>query len=185
MLFIIIGFLFLGFYGSNYYINNKQKLNKKYSDFYNLKNNVKFYHPEYNKIKIYIETIKLVIKNYKQKYLQDKFGIIKDVNDNLHVKYYKNYKPYIIILKNNTNNKIFDINIYDDNDNNITEKIKPYMGFNNDFHGLNITPKDLGYSKLIFDINEKKYIFNIHDKIELNTKNEINKYEINKDTINQ
>lgn len=186
MLFTIICIILIYklFLFSNYYINNKERINKKYNDFNILKANVKFYHPEYNKIKLFIETSKLVIKKYKEEYLQNKFGIIKHVNNNLHVKYYKNYKPYIIILKHSNNKKIFQINIYDENDNDITEKIKPYMGFNYDFHGLNITPNDLGYNKLTFIINKIEHVFNSNDKINIHSN--IKHYEeINKDTINQ
>lgn len=58
-------------------------------------------------------------------------------------------KAYIQRIKI-TNDPIFlrNLCIKDDNDNDITEKILMYAGPNMDFNGLNLCPKDFGYSKI-------------------------------------
>src|SRR5271167_2975307 len=91
---------------------------KNISDFSDLKNSVRSVHPEYNKIKLYYETLKLVFYKYRESYLQYKFGIVRHENGNMFVNYYKNHTLYtIVIKKEKTNEKKIKKNIliFDEN----------------------------------------------------------------------
>lgn len=135
------------------YITGKIIENEKnIKDFVDLRNNVKSFHPEYNIIKLYKETIKLVIYKYKEEYLQKKFGIVSEDNNIYYVSYYKNHTLYKIPIKNNK--KVFkNIIVFDQNNKDITQEVKPFLGFNYDFHKLLLTPKDIGYPLLKFYIS--------------------------------
>ena len=124
---------------------------KNINDFSDLKNSIKSVHPEYNKLVLYKETLKLIFYKYKEEFLQYKFGIVKNINGNTHVNYYKNHTLYTIIIKKNIKRNMI---IYDQNDEDVTLKIKRFLGFNNDFHGMLITPSDIGYDKLVFYIED-------------------------------
>lgn len=52
--------------------------------------------------------------------------------------------------KNKSRNTI--LHIYDENDNQVFDILKPYMGPFLDFHGIMTSPKDLGYKKLSFEL---------------------------------
>jgi hypothetical protein len=150
------------------YVYNNISLSKKdINDFNDLKNSVKSVHQEYNEFRLYYETLKLVFYKYKESYLQYKFGIVKNIDGNMYINYYKNHTLYTIVIKNDKNikvkNKRKNMIVFDETDKDITQEIKRFMGFNYDFHNIELTPKDLGYNKLVFYINdseeEKEYIF--------------------------
>ena len=130
----------------DYYRNNKKHINnrvginlrfinKKWNDFNSLKNSVKYIHPGYSKFKIYYNTLKLVFHKYKEEYLQTKYGITSKLNGNFCITYYKNFREYKVLIKKSEKRKIMRINIYN-NEIDITEQIKPFMGPNYDFHNL-------------------------------------------------
>jgi hypothetical protein len=150
----------------DYYRNNKKYINKKWNDFNSLKNSVKYYHPKYSKFEIYYNTLKLVFHKYKEEYIQTKFGITSKLNGNFCITYYKNFREYKVLIKKGEKRKIMRINIYN-NEIDITEQIKPFMGPNYDFHNLSITCKDLGYDNLLFVINDREIEFNKDDVLNL------------------
>lgn len=149
----------------------KDKWRKNINDFNDLKNSVKSVHPSYNIIRLYYQTMKLVFYKYKEEFLQHQFGIVKMINGNMCVHYYKNHTLYGIIVKNNEKKKR-NILVFDQNEKDVTEDIKKYMGFNNDFHNSKLTPKDLGYNKLLFYVKsgdqENEYIFEDDEIINYN-----------------
>lgn len=51
--------------------------------------------------------------------------------------------------------------IRDDNDQDVTDQVTPYLGPNLDFHGVKLTPKDLGWNSLTFVTlrDEQEYRF--------------------------
>ena len=58
--------------------------------------------------------------------------------------------------------------IKDENDNDISDELLPYLGPNLDCHGTEVFPSDFGLKKVIIkDINEKEYIFEEHQQINL------------------
>jgi hypothetical protein len=138
---------------------------KNINDFTDLKNSIKSVHPEYNKIILYKETLKLIFYKYKEEFLQYKFGIVKNNNGNIHVNYYKNHTLYTIIVKKNIKRNMI---VYDQNNEDVTLKIKRFLGFNNDFHGTLVTPIDIGYNKLTFYIGDNdKLEFENNEPIKL------------------
>lgn len=153
------------------YITRKIIENEKnIKDFVELRNSVQTFHPEYNKIKLYKETVKLVFYKYKEEFLQKKFGIVSECNKNgnniYYVSYYKNYTLYKIPIRNHKK-QIKNIIVFDQNDQDITQEVKPFMGFNYDFHRISLTPNDIGYEKLKFCItsegNEEEFNFYKND----------------------
>ncbi len=58
--------------------------------------------------------------------------------------------------------------ITDENDNDITDIIEPYLGPNLDCHGASIYPRDFGYAKIkITTVFDKLVVFDEDQKIEL------------------
>jgi hypothetical protein len=88
---------------------------------------------------------------------------------------------YKVLIKKEKKQKKQRVNIYN-NEIDITEQIKPFMGPNYDFHNSNITCKDLGYDNLLFVIDGTKEIeFNSNDILNLI----INKEEKDNSNINE
>lgn len=56
--------------------------------------------------------------------------------------------------------------VEDENDNDVTDYIVSCMGINNDFHGIETTPKLLGHCKLKFSFGKSVYTFTRNQKIE-------------------
>lgn len=115
----------------------------------------------------YFTSISYNTKNNNNEYHE----LIKTPSKNIYELHYKYnnklYKICIPIKKGPTN--ISDI--LDENGNDISEKISPYLGPNEDLHFCNISPKYLGYSKIyIHTIFDKIYVFENNDKIEFNDK---------------
>ena len=67
----------------------------------------------------------------------------------------KNTESFVDILSSN-------LQISNENSEDITEIILPYLGPENNWHGANLTPNILGYKSLIFqlaDSNERQYSY--------------------------
>ncbi len=76
-------------------------------------------------------------------------------------------KEYKIQCKKNRN-RIHILYIKDENDNEISDKVKPFMGPFLDFHGISTSPSFLGYDKLSFHmLNGEKKIFFYNEIISL------------------
>lgn len=63
------------------------------------------------------------------------------------VDYYHNNRQYRIKFKKNLQNSLL-IWVYDEHENDITEKFLQYLGPHFDFHGINYCPHDFGYKKI-------------------------------------
>jgi len=84
------------------------------------------------------------------------------------LKYIIGLKEYVILIKHRSllNDNRFCI-FFDDLNNDITQKIIPYLGPNFDWHNQLYTPKILGYNKLIIKKYEHIMIFNENDVINI------------------
>lgn len=96
--------------------------------------------------------------------------VVKLSNKTNLISYYyrgnKYYFPIILTLKSSP--KIISINTIIPEKINVYNRIKPIMGPYLDFYGMKITPKMLGYTNLLFELDDgKKYTFESNDKIEL------------------
>lgn len=149
----------IGLYIYRYITTKIIENEKNIKDFVDLRNSVQNFHPEYNKIKLYKETLKLVFYKYKEEYLQKKFGIVSEHKNIYYVSYYKNHTLYKIPIKNNKK-IVKKIIVFDQNNKDITQEIKSFMGFNYDFHRLPISPNDIGYDQLKFYVDNQELIFN-------------------------
>ena len=58
------------------------------------------------------------------------------------------------------------MNITDENSNDVTKMVLPYMGPNYNWHGISITPKNLEYEQLSFQLsNGSNYTYNSTDSM--------------------
>jgi hypothetical protein len=80
--------------------------------------------------------------------------------------YFYNFKWYAIKIPKHRG-PITKWEIFDITEKNITNEIIPYMGPNNDFYGMKITPNNLNYSNLIFKHGDTIKIFKENDNITL------------------
>ena len=93
--------------------------------------------------------------------------IVEKQNNNYIITYIYNMKEYKIQCKKNRN-RIHILYIKDENDNEISDKVKPFMGPFLDFHGISTSPSFLGYDKLSFHmLNGEKKIFFYNEIISL------------------
>lgn len=84
-----------------------------------------------------------------------------------HLKVPYEYKDgkYFFLLKVPKGIMPIDI-IKDENENDVTDEVLPYLGPNLDCHGNDIYPSDFGLKKIyIKNINEKEYTFEENEKI--------------------
>lgn len=85
---------------------------------------------------------KIQIELLKNKFYSKIWGVeIKDKK--IIISYYLG-RWYKIILKHN--NKRKHLKFFDENKNDITSQIIPYLGFQQNFHNQQLTPRDLGYT---------------------------------------
>lgn len=56
----------------------------------------------------------------------------------------------ILCKRNRTRQRI--LKIVDHQNEDVTEIVKPYMGPNMDFHGMQLSPNDLGFEKITFEM---------------------------------
>lgn len=105
------------------------------------------------KYNIYFYYIFLFIGNKIKDKIYNYFYGVKLENFDMYsvTYYYKGYK-YKILLHKRINLGI--LTILDHNNNDITEHLERYIGPNNDFHTIRLTPRNLGYSKLKIVVND-------------------------------
>ncbi len=81
------------------------------------------------------------------------------------ITYTYNMKEYKVLCKRNRS-RIRILHIKDENENDIGDKIKPFMGPAYDFHRIPTSPADLGYKKLSFYmLNGEQKTYNENDII--------------------
>lgn len=117
----------------------------------------------YEKFLYYVGSIlKMFLQNPNMERVKGHHVITYEYNQKTYKIIYKHKRVHKVVLKITT---LCDLTT---SPLDVSEKIRPYLGPFYDFHGMKITPKDLGYSMLQFDflIGETK-IFNENDVIEL------------------
>jgi hypothetical protein len=91
-------------------------------------------------------------------------GILK-YNDKT-LNYYFNNEIYSIRIPIQRGPKKV-LSIFDEQRNSVYEKVKPYLGPNEDFHNQITTPATLGYKMLYFVLLDKEILFEENDTIVL------------------
>ena len=97
-------------------------------------------------------SIEMLLQAFYQSLVQYLDNSIKKIGKNKYeLKYVINGKIYkqIITPERGPQPVIFILN---DNNEDVTEQILPYIGPNNDFHNQNFNPNFFGYTKLIFEM---------------------------------
>jgi hypothetical protein len=75
---------------------------------------------------------------------------VKRVGNKYHVSYTLNGKQYVMITQGPRGPSEVD-EVFDEHGNNVSNNVLKYLGPLNDFHGTPLTPKDLGYDRLVFE----------------------------------
>jgi len=110
----------------------------------------------------------------KSKIYHNLYGInlikINNPNNNKHIyykEYYFNDNFYRFIIS--TDFKVLDTfySATDENNNDITDEIVKYIGPNNDFHNLELTPLMLGYKTINLTVDDKEIVFNENDILKI------------------
>lgn len=154
-------------------------IKKRKTDFIRLKDSLKSIHPEYNTLTLYYQTMRIIFIKCLQSLLQSLFGIKKknEGDKNTYIlSYYHNFNKYLIPIKVHRGySKISEYKFYacesDYNMNSdnvdITEEMSKFLGPNYDFHGLKLTPCDLGYKNIRIDKDRESVVFTEFDSITL------------------
>lgn len=84
-------------------------------------------------------------------------NIIHLSNGNMVICYNRRGKEYKILLedelvKKHINSPSSILMVYDEDSNDVSDDVIPYMGWKNDFHKLKYTPTMLGYKSLSFEL---------------------------------
>ena len=118
----------------------------------------------YNKLYVFLKNYcKLYIFQYLNK------SITKVDNKVYILSYILNGKIYKIVIKNNYRSYIPLLQISDENNEDITENILPYVGPNMDFHNILLTPDFFVYKKMTFQLdNGEELTFKENEIIKLN-----------------
>lgn len=110
-----------------------------------------------------IETIaKIKYENLYNEYIRKIKTPVYVTHELYEVEYFHRGKKYRILLKDTTKEKV-SINVYDGQQNDITDKFLEYFGPQYDFHNTKFTPSHIGYDKIIIidsELNEKVYYAN-------------------------
>lgn len=109
-----------------------------------------------NKLKIIKVCMELVLKAVVINLLQKMYKSIEKVDKNKYIlTYYLKGRTYKVVVSTRQGpSKIFQVLDKDDND--VTDVVEPYLGPNEDFHGLRVTPGDLGYDRLVFNMSDTR-----------------------------
>jgi hypothetical protein len=136
--------------------SNKDKINELY-------NSVKLQHKTVPKSLFH--TTKIIIQSYTNSLFDKKdHAKIKIDKDKIIISYFfKNKKYKIPINSRKKPNNI--ISIKNENDEDITDYILPFMGPSLDFHNQSIKPIDLNLNKMIINTITGQLIFNSNDYI--------------------
>ena len=94
-------------------------------------------------------------------------SLVKVDKNKYELKYVINGKLYKKIIKPDRG-PIPVVSVTNENDDDVTEEILPYMGPNNNFHNEKFTPKFFGHNKLIFEmLSGNVFIFNSLENISI------------------
>ena len=105
----------------------------------------------YNTLNIVYQTT----KTYLNGYIYPSQSIHKHKNHYV-ITYFYNDNEYKILHKINKKKKKIILSIQNENNEEILESIKPYLGPFMDFHNIQYSPIDLGYKELLFNIIGEK-----------------------------
>ena len=111
----------------------------------------------------------MILKKFYLEFLQYMNNSVVKINKNTYeVSYIINNKLYKMIVRPERGPKSV-TNIFDENDDDITHEIEPYLGPNNDFHGHKFTPKFFCKKRIIiYKSGNEKIIFEDDEMICLN-----------------
>lgn len=103
----------------------------------------------------------LVYKTCKSYITKSLFDMLveKPTKNTTAVSFYHNTKWYKFPIISRRGPKRFISNIKDQDGRDVTEEIVAYMGPANDFYGLKIKVQDLGFKKLVFELDEETIEF--------------------------
>ena len=129
----------------------RQLIKKKYNDFYRLKKLVSTQHK--NEMKQYMVCCSIIGKMWWMDFIQYINNSIEEKDKKtVVISYVLNNKMYKIVVKKPRGPEIVS-KCLNGKLKNVKEKVKPYLGTQNKFHGSKLTPKFFGYNKLIFTLN--------------------------------
>lgn len=113
-----------------------------------------------SRIMITLISISMILKKFYLEFLQYINNSVVKINKNTYeVSYIINNKLYKMIVKPERGPKSI-TNILDENEDDITHEIEPYLGPNNDFHGHKFTPKFFCKKNIIiYKHGDEKIIF--------------------------
>lgn len=134
---------------SNLFEKCLEKCLEKYHKFRKLNELVS---TQYKGLEIYWVSSKIVAKSMYLDLCQYLNTSVKKIGKNkFEITYILNEQEYKFIINGKKGPKSI-INIKDENDNDVTLQIEPYLGPQEDFHGNVFTPISLGYEKLTFEL---------------------------------
>lgn len=111
---------------------------------------------------------KILVKYVYLKFLQNIYLTVSHLHKNTYeIQYVLHDKIYKIRTNVKRGPSKF-VYIMDHSDNDITDKVRSYMGPNEDFHGKPMCPQEIGYEKICIVLrNDQQIIFNANDPIVL------------------
>lgn len=148
LIFFIPGFLLSGLI---YY--KKDYIKEKYDKWQDLKKIVSV--TEKNSIMVNIISLKIVCKMYYEN-IRKKLWTHKPklIEKNIYeIEYQLNDKIYTIVFKHKRGPSPI-LQVFNENEEDVTDKILEYAGPEYNFHGHKFTPKYWGYKSLTFDLDD-------------------------------
>jgi hypothetical protein len=131
------------------YMNIPNKCVEKYHKFRKLNNLVSM---EYDGWEIYWVSSKIVAKSMYLDLCQTLNQSVRKIGKNkFEVTYILNEQEYKFIIEGRRGPKNI-LAVRDENDNDVTEKMMPYLGPKQNWHGRKFTPNNFGHERLTFEL---------------------------------